>query len=84
MKLHVLASPNAKRSEVCGWEEDSRAGRVLRVRIAVPPVDGKANEELRKTISAWLGLPKSAVVLAKGGTSRVKTFTVPDDVVLPL
>lgn len=83
MKLHVLASPNAKRSEVCGWEDDPRAGRVLRVRIAAPPVDGKANEELRRTIAAWLALPKSAVVLMKGETSRVKTCTVPDAVVLP-
>lgn len=54
------------------------AGRVLRVRVAAPPVEGKANEVLRDFLAKTLGLSKSSVVLEKGGTSRVKCFTVPD------
>lgn len=83
MKLRVRATPNARRSEIVGWEEDPQMGRVLRVRIAAPPTEGKANAALRDFLAAFLGLAKSQVLLEKGGTSRLKTFTVPDDAKLP-
>jgi uncharacterized protein (TIGR00251 family) len=83
MKLVVRAVPNASRSEITGWEEDPRAGRVLRVRIAAPPVEGKANTALREFLAKALGLPKSAVTLDKGDSSRFKTFLVPDGTPLP-
>ncbi|MFM2197447.1 MAG: hypothetical protein RLZZ505_879 [Verrucomicrobiota bacterium] len=83
MKLHVKITPNARESEVIGWEDDSLRGRVLRVRIAAPPVEGKANEALRVFLAARLGLPKSRVSLDKGDTSRIKTFSIPDDTKLP-
>jgi len=79
MKLHVRASPNARANAIVGWEDDPQAGRVLRVRIAAPPVDGKANAVLRGFLAEILDLPKSAVVLDKGGSSRFKTFSVPDE-----
>lgn len=78
MKLHVRATPNARTSEITGWEDDPRAGRVLGVRIAAPPIDGKANTAIREFLAKALGLPKSSVVLEKGDTSRIKTFAVPD------
>lgn len=83
MKLHVKITPNARQSEVIGWEDDPLRGRVLRVRIAAPPVEGKANEALRVFLAKRLGLPKSQVSLEKGDTSRIKTFSIPDDVKLP-
>jgi len=83
VKLIVRAVPNASRSEICGWEEDPRAGRVLRVKIAAPPVEGKANAALREFLAKSLGLPKSKVELEKGDTSRFKTFIVPDGTALP-
>jgi len=83
MKLPVKAVPNARTSEILGWEEDALAGRVLKVRIAAPAVDGKANEALREFLAKSLGLPKSKVTLERGTTSRVKMFTVPDGTTLP-
>ena len=83
MKLHVKATPNARKSEIIGWEEDSLHGRVLRVRIAAPPVEGKANTALRAFLADWLGLPKSKVSLEKGETSRIKTFLIPDGWEIP-
>ena len=83
MILRVRAIPNARRSEVIGWEIDPQAGRVLRVRVAAPPVEGQANAELREFLSRILGLPKSAVCLAKGGSSRHKSFEIPDGTPLP-
>lgn len=79
MKLHVKITPNARTSEVLGWEDDPVRGKVLRVRIAAPPVEGKANAALRSFLAEWLGLPKSKVFLEKGDTSRIKTFSIPDD-----
>lgn len=78
MRLIVRAVPNAKRSEWLGWEDDPRAGRVARVRVAAPPVEGRANDELRRFLARHLGVPKSRVVLEKGDGSRLKTFDVPD------
>lgn len=78
MKLHVRATPNARADAIVGWEDDPQAGRVLRVRIAAPPVEGKANTALRDFLAKSLGVSKSAVVLEKGGSSRFKTFSVPD------
>jgi len=70
MKLRIRATPNAKRSEILGWEDDPAAGRVLRVRIAAPPADGKANAELVRFLAKELGLSKSSDVLEKDSSSR--------------
>lgn len=83
MLIRVRVVPNARRSEVLGWEDDPRAGRVLRVKVAAPPVEGRANEALCAFLSEELGLAKSKVALEKGGTSRHKTLSLPDDCVLP-
>lgn len=83
MKLRIRATPNARKSEVIGWEEDALLGRVLRVRVAAPPADGKANAELRSFLAKTLGLPKSKVILAKGESSRIKAFEIPDGTPLP-
>lgn len=83
MILRVRATPNARSSEILGWEEEPQVGRVLRVRIAAPPTEGKANAALRDFLAKSLGLAKSRVVLEKGGSSRHKTFTIPDDTKLP-
>lgn len=83
MKLRVRATPNASRSEVVGWEDDTQAGRILRVRVAAPPVEGRANAALREFLAKTLGLPKSKVILEKGGSSRFKSFEIPDGTSLP-
>lgn len=83
MKLRVRATPNAHRSEVIGWADDAQAGRILRVRVAAPPLEGKANAELRDFLAKTLDLPKSKVVLEKGNASRFKSFDIPDGTPLP-
>jgi uncharacterized protein (TIGR00251 family) len=80
MDVHVLAAPNARASEVVGWEDDPRAGRVLRVKVAAPPVDGKANAAIRELLARHFGVARSQVSLVRGGTSRIKVFALPDAV----
>ncbi len=70
-KLIVRVSPNARQNQVTGFEDG-----VLHVRIAVPPVEGKANEVLIKFLSAQLGVSKSRVVIEKGLSGKTKTIAI--------
>lgn len=78
MTLVCKVTPGARRSECAGWIRDERGRRVLRVRLAAPPVEGKANRELVRFLAEMLGCAKAAVSIERGGTGRVKTLTIPD------
>lgn len=69
LTLHI--QPGAKKTEFAG-----RHGDALKIRLAAPPVDGKANEALVKFVAEALKLPKSAVNLKNGQTSRRKVLEV--------
>ena len=56
LTLHI--QPGAKKTEVAGLHGDA-----LKIRLAAPPVDGKANTALIDFIAERLGLAKSAVSL---------------------
>lgn len=80
MKIALKVTPGARKNEILGWEEDyPQIGRVLRIKIAAPPVEGKANKEITSFIAKTLGLPKSAVELLHGSTGRIKLIQVPDE-----
>lgn len=78
MKLALKVIPNAKRSEALGWEDDPRAGRVLKLRIAAPPVEGKANRAVILFLADWLRISKSSVNLLHGETGRLKVVELPE------
>ena len=67
--IHV--QPNARRNEVLGFEEG-----VLHVKIAAPPVKGKANRELIAFLSKLLGISKSSITIEKGYISRRKVIAI--------
>ena len=69
LTLHI--QPGAKTTEFAGLHGDA-----LKIRLAAPPVDGKANEALIKFVAETLKLPKSAVTLKSGQTSRRKVLEV--------
>ena len=69
--IEVRVIPRARRDEVAG----ERAGRLL-VRTTAPPVDGKANEAVRRLVAAHCGVPVCGVELVRGATSRDKTLRV--------
>ena len=70
LSCHV--QPGAKRTAVAGVY-----GTALKVSLAAPPVDGKANRELCVFLAKKLKLPKSAVSLVSGQTSRDKVVFLP-------
>jgi uncharacterized protein len=67
----VRVVPRASRSEVVG-EQDG----LLRVRIAAPPVDGAANEELVRVLAKEFGVARRSVSIIGGHSSRVKRISV--------
>lgn len=69
LTLHI--QPGAKKSEFAGMHGDA-----LKIRLAAPPVDGKANDALVRFVAERLGLPRSAVTLKSGQTSRHKVLEV--------
>ena len=54
---------------------DRRDGDVV-VRVASPPVEGRATEEALRVVADHLGLPRSAVTLRSGVRARVKIFVI--------
>ena len=71
VSLQVQAQPGAKRTEVGGLQGD-----FIKVRLASPPVDGKANECLVRFLAQRLGVKKSQVTITRGLSSRRKTVLV--------
>ncbi|MBN1945617.1 MAG: YggU family protein [Bradymonadales bacterium] len=71
VEIQVLVVPRASISELAGLIQ----GR-LKVRLAAPPVEGKANQELIRFLARTLGFPKGDLELAGGATSRRKTVRI--------
>lgn len=68
--LSVHVTPRGGRDAVIGW-----SGSVLRVRLAAPPVDGRANEALVRFLAGVAGVPPAKVRLTGGERSRDKRVT---------
>jgi uncharacterized protein (TIGR00251 family) len=60
-------TPGARRSQI-GEVADGR----LRVRLAAPAQEGRANDELVEFVARTLDVPRGAVTLVAGGHSRRK------------
>ena len=73
LSLHV--QPGAKRTEVAGVHGEG-AGARLKIRLAAPPVDGKANSALLAFLAGAYGVPLREVTLLRGETSRQKTVRI--------
>ncbi|HEV8322116.1 MAG TPA: DUF167 domain-containing protein [Myxococcota bacterium] len=69
--VDVLVAPRASKTRVMGVHD----GRV-KVALAAPPVDGAANDALVRLCAALLGVPRGAVRVSAGETSRRKTVAV--------
>lgn len=72
--LDVSVSPNAPRTEVVGWHDGA-----LRIRLQAPPVDGAANDALRRWLAQQLGLPQAKVELLRGHSARRKQWALATD-----
>jgi hypothetical protein len=76
LTLHI--QPGAKRTEVAGLHGDA-----LKIRLAAPPIEGRANEALLKFIAESFAVPLRQVELKQGGQSRHKVVAVSGSQVAP-
>lgn len=76
LTLHV--QPGAKRSGIAGLH-----GEALKLRLAAPPIEGRANEALLKFIAELFGVPLRQVELRQGGQSRHKVVAVSGSAIDP-
>ncbi len=79
--LPVRAVPNAKKSEIVGWHGDE-----LKIKIAAPALDGKANAELVSFLSETFVLHHSLFEVTAGqkGRSKLIRIQAPPDKILPM
>lgn len=70
--LHVKVRPSASRTRY----RDTMADGTLKIDIAAPPEDGKANAELVRFLAEELGVGKGDVEIVAGGTGKKKVIRV--------
>lgn len=69
VRLHV--QPGAKRSQWAG-----RHGDALKLRVAAPAVEGKANEALVRFLAEFCDVPRSVIEILQGEASRTKRVRI--------
>lgn len=80
MRLTLKVTPGAKKTQFAGRHghipPDTRHGDahpdVWKLRVAAPPVDGKANEAIVRFLAAFAGVPVSRVRIVTGHASNLK------------
>ena len=70
-RIDIRLTPRGGRDRIDGWD-----GTLLRVRVAAPPADGRANESMIRLVAKALGVPPSRVTLVSGAQSRTKVVEV--------
>ena len=69
LNLHI--QPRASKNQICGVQDNA-----LKIRLTSPPVDGAANKLCREFLADLLDVPKSAVEIISGETSRHKRVRI--------
>jgi uncharacterized protein (TIGR00251 family) len=71
VRVRIRVQPRASRTEIAGEHDGA-----LKVRVAAPPVDGAANEELVRFIAKRMGVAQSRVRVTTGETGRSKVIEI--------
>lgn len=79
MQLKIKVIPNSSRNKLV-----IKDGKITKVKIAAPPVKGKANKELIKFLAKELNVPKSSIKIVKGGKKRNKILEIDNHEILLL
>jgi len=75
-RLAVRLTPRAHHDKVEGIQPDPQGRPTLVLRLTAPPVEGAANTALIAFVAKSLRLPKSAIGIASGETSRTKSLRI--------
>lgn len=81
MKIALKVTPGARREEILGWEDNyPGVGRVLKLKVTAPPIEGRANKAIEKFLADTLRLPKGQVNIVQGSSGHIKRVELPDGV----
>jgi uncharacterized protein (TIGR00251 family) len=69
--INLYVQPNARSTELAGTH-----GEALKVRVAAPPLDDRANQLLIDFLGKTLGVPGSRIRISRGGRSRHKLIEI--------
>ena len=72
VSFKVRVQPRASRAAITGVLGDE----ILKIALAAPPVEGRANEALVRFFAELFDVPPSAIEIASGGQSRNKVVRV--------
>ena len=76
LTFRLRLTPRGGRDAIEGWSKSADGTDYLKVRVAAPPHDGKANAALLVLLSKSLGVAKSKIRIAGGETARLKTIQI--------
>ena len=76
MKINVRLTPNAKKSEIMGEETNLFGEKYLKIKVAAPPVEGKANKELISFLAEHFKVSKNKISILSGEKSRNKIVEI--------
>lgn len=71
VRLSIKVQPGTSRNRLLG-ENDGE----WKIAVTAPPVDGRANAAVIKSLAEWLKVPRSAIQIVKGETSRRKIVEI--------
>ena len=88
LTLYIKVQPAAKKTEIIGFENFAHPASgaptpMLKVRLAAPPVDGKANQALCMFFAKLCDVPIRNVTLLSGETSKIKRIQIEKPKVIP-
>ena len=77
--LDIRVTPRSHREAIEGIERRADGRAVLKVRLCATPVEGEANEALRRLMAKALGIAPRQVEIATGATARLKRLRIAGD-----
>lgn len=83
LMLFCHLQPQSSRDEFAGTLAAESIGERLKIRITAPPLEGRANTHLMAFLAKQFGVPKRAVAITSGDSSRQKTVRIEQPTKLP-
>jgi len=74
IKISVRVIPGSSKCEISGLIDNS-----LKIKLDVPPIEGKANEKCIKFLSKLLGVPKTSIEIISGEKAKNKILLIKGD-----
>lgn len=86
--LLVKVQPAAKKTEIIGVEmvvlpASGKPVKMIKIRLAAPPIDGKANQAFCTFLAKLCDVPLRNVTLLSGETSKIKRVLIEKPNVIP-